>query len=159
MPHKGVKAGVKAASGRTRLPEIGPDDIDRAWRRLAARLHTTPVLYSDELNLLADARLWWKAENLQRGGSSKVRGALLAVDRLAAAGCPGVVAQSTGNHAIAVALAARSRDLPAVLVLPTDAPTTKQRRIREAGAELVLAGTLLAERLAMVEEIQIVRGF
>ena len=52
-------------------------------------------------------RLWLKTENLQRGGSFKVRGALLAVEQLAASGSRGVIAQSTGNHAIAVALAAR----------------------------------------------------
>ncbi|GCB53299.1 threonine/serine dehydratase [Streptomyces sp. NL15-2K] len=150
---------TEAVSGRTRLPEMSPDDIDRAQRGLTDRVLTTPVVRSEELDFLAGARLWLKAENLQRGGSFKVRGAALAVDRLAAAGSRGVVAQSTGNHAIAVALAAVGRGLPAVLVLPTDAPVAKQRRIRAAGAELVLAGSLLAERVAVAEETRVRRGF
>ncbi|WP_105971052.1 pyridoxal-phosphate dependent enzyme [Streptomyces geranii] len=149
---------TRAAAGRTRRTEMSRDDIDRARSGLRERVLTTPVVRSDELDRLTGARLWLKAENLQRGGSFKVRGALLAVDRLAAAGSRGVVAQSTGNHAVAVALAARARALPAVLVLPTDAPAAKQRRIREAGAELVLAGSLLAERLAVAEEIRVLRG-
>ncbi|MER6996984.1 pyridoxal-phosphate dependent enzyme [Streptomyces sp. NPDC000410] len=129
-------------------------DVDRAERRLAGRLWKTPVVRCDQLDALAGARLWLKAENLQRGGSFKVRGALLAVERLAAAGSRGVIAQSTGNHAIAVALAAAEHKLPTVVVLPSDAPPTKIRRIRETGAEAVLVGTTLAERVAVVEELR-----
>ncbi|GAA4896894.1 pyridoxal-phosphate dependent enzyme [Streptomyces coeruleoprunus] len=108
----------------------------------------------EALDALAGARLWLKAENLQRGGSFKVRGALLAVERLAAAGSRGVLAQSTGNHAIAVALAAAGHRLPTVVVLPSDAAPAKVRRIRQAGAEAVLAGTTVAERVAVVEELR-----
>jgi threonine dehydratase len=113
----------------------------------------------DRLDALAGVRLWMKAENLQRGGSFKIRGALLAVDRLAAAASRGVVAQSTGNHAIAVALAARENGLPAVLVLPDDAVAAKVDLIRETGAESVFVGPLLAERTATVETIRDLRGY
>ncbi|MFC3578475.1 threonine/serine dehydratase [Streptomyces yaanensis] len=138
---------------------LGRDDVECAARRLAGRVWRTPVVRCDRLDALAGTRLWLKAENLQRGGSFKTRGALLAVERLAAAGSRGVVAQSTGNHAIAVALAARAHGLPAVLVLPDDAVATKVDLIREAGAEIAFAGTLLAERTAMVEKIQDLRGY
>ncbi|MFJ3927476.1 pyridoxal-phosphate dependent enzyme [Streptomyces sp. NPDC090022] len=134
-------------------------DVERAARELAGRIWRTPVLRSDALDDIAGARLWLKAENLQRGGSFKVRGALLAVDELARAGSRGLIAQSTGNHAIAVALAARAHRLPATLVLPSDAPPAKIQRIRESGAEVITAGTLLAERLAVVAEMQRERGY
>lgn len=134
-------------------------DIDRAERRLLGRIWRTPVVRCDQLDAMAGTRLWLKAENLQRGGSFKVRGALLAVERFAARGSLGVAAQSTGNHAIAVALAAAEYGLPAVLVLPSDAPPAKADRIRRAGAEVVLVGTALAERVAAVEELRELRGY
>lgn len=148
--------GSRAGDGGPRLDR---DDIDRAQQRLAGRVWKTPVVRSEQLDEMSGVRLWLKAENLQRGGSFKVRGALLAVDRLAATGSRGVIAQSTGNHAIAVALAAREHRLPAALVLPVDASPAKVRRIKDTGAEVVLAGTLLAERNAVLEELRELRGF
>jgi threonine dehydratase len=137
---------------------LTPDGVREAGRRLVDRVVRTPVVRSEELDRAADARLWLKAENLQRGGSFKIRGALLALERLGRAGSPGVIAQSTGNHAIAVALAARELGLPAVLVLPRDAVPAKIRRIREAGAEVRLAGTTLDERVVAVRELCAARG-
>ncbi|WP_330333167.1 pyridoxal-phosphate dependent enzyme [Streptomyces sp. NBC_00536] len=138
---------------------IDRTDVDRARRELAGRVWRTPVVRCDQLDALAGTRLWLKAENLQRGGSFKVRGALLAVDELARSGSRGVVAQSTGNHAIAVALAAREHRLPATFVLPSDAPAGKIRRIRATGAEVLTVGTLLAERVAVVEELRERHGY
>ncbi|MGW5369304.1 threonine ammonia-lyase [Streptomyces sp. NPDC004009] len=129
-------------------------DVECAARRLAPHVSRTPVVRCDELDHLAAARLWLKAENLQRSGSFKIRGALHAVEQLAAAGCPGVVAQSTGNHGIAVASAASAHGLPAVLVLPTDAAETKVRSIRDSGAQVIRAGTSLSERCAVVDELR-----
>ncbi|MGP3971957.1 threonine ammonia-lyase [Streptomyces sp. 6N223] len=140
------------------VPLLSYAGVHDARRRLEGRVLRTPVLRNEELDRLAGARLWLKAENLQRGGAFKMRGALLAVERLVAAGSPGVVAQSTGNHAIAVALAAREHGLPAVLVLPRDAAPTKVASIRRAGAEVRQAGTMLAERVAVVEELRATRG-
>jgi threonine dehydratase len=132
--------------------QLSLDDIARARQRLDGRVIRTPVIRSEELDKLAGRRLWLKAENLQRGGSFKMRGALLAVDRLAAGGSRGVAAQSTGNHAIAVALAAREHGLPALLVLPADAAPAKVARIRAAGADVLQAGRTLADRLAALAE-------
>lgn len=149
---------ISAAPTTDTLAPLNSAGIREARHRLAERLARTPVLRSEELDKVAGARLWLKAENLQRGGSFKIRGALLAVERLVRSGSPGVVAQSTGNHAIAVALAARDYGLPAVLVLPRDAVPAKIRRIREAGAECRLVGTTLDERMAVVDELRDSRG-
>lgn len=133
-------------------------DVVAAQRALAGRVVRTPVLRSDELDRLAGARVWLKAENLQRGGSFKLRGALLAVARLAGTGARGLVAQSTGNHAIAVALAARDHGLPAVLVLPPDAAPGKVTAVRAAGGEVVLEGSTPRDRAAVVSRLRAERG-
>jgi threo-3-hydroxy-L-aspartate ammonia-lyase len=134
-------------------PALSRADIAAARQRLGGRVRHTPVVRSDELDRAAGRRLWLKAENLQHGGSYKMRGALLAVGRLAAEGSRGVIAQSTGNHAIAVALAAADIGLPAVLVLPADAAPAKVTRIREAGADVIQAGHTLDDRLAVLAEM------
>ncbi|MGC5306555.1 threonine ammonia-lyase [Micromonospora zamorensis] len=126
-------------------------DVEEAARWLAGRVIRTSVLRSPVIDGLAGARILLKAENLQNGGSYKMRGALRAVGRLAASGHTGVIAQSTGNHAIAVALAAREHGLTATVVLPVDAASTKVDRARAAGARVVLAGTDVAERVAVVD--------
>lgn len=148
-----------AAAEPGHLPPLSREDVDDARRRLAGRVVRTPVVRNADLDRLAGVPLWLKAENMQRGGSYKMRGALLAVDRLARSGSRGVVAQSTGNHAIAVALAALDHKLPAVLVLPADIAENKVIRIRQSGAEVVLAGVSLAERLAVMEEVRAARGY
>ena len=145
--------------GARPLPRLCTDDVLRARRLLTGRVVETPVLRHDDLDALAGTRLWLKAENLQRGGSFKIRGALLAVGRLARDGSRGVVAQSTGNHAIAVAMAARMNGLPALLVLPRDVSTAKVSRIRAAGAQVRLVGTTLAERVELVEKLHTEEGF
>lgn len=154
-----MPTGRNAVAVADRPPLLSYEGVHDARHRIAGRVVQTPVVRSEELERVAGARLWLKAENLQRGGSFKMRGALLAMERLTGAGSLGVIAQSTGNHAIAVALAAARYRLPAVLVLPTDAAPAKVRRIREAGAEVLRAGTTLAERIAVVEELGNTRGY
>lgn len=138
---------------------LSRENIDRGRSALRERVLITPVVRSEDVDRGAGTRLWLKAENLQRGGSFKVRGALLAVGRLAAAGSRGVLAQSTGNHAIAVAVAARECGLATVTVMPTDASPVKVRRLRELGAEVIQVGRLLDERLAEVERLSAERGY
>ncbi|MFE9958282.1 pyridoxal-phosphate dependent enzyme [Micromonospora sp. NPDC005299] len=125
---------------------------EAAWW-LSGRVVRTPVLNCPAIDRLAGARILLKAENLQTGGSYKMRGAMLAVGRLAADGHTGVVAQSTGNHAVAVALAARRHGLAATVVLPVDAAPVKVARARAAGARVVLAGTTVEERLAVARQL------
>lgn len=132
-------------------------DVEEAARRLSGQVVRTPVLRSPAIDRLAGVRVLIKAENLQHGGSYKMRGASLAVGRLAAGGHGGVVAQSTGNHAVAVALAARRHGLAATVVLPVDAASTKVARARAAGARIVLADTA-EERLALTRELSDATG-
>ncbi|MFD6755924.1 threonine ammonia-lyase [Micromonospora gifhornensis] len=140
---------------RSASPEVDPARVDvaEAARWLDGRVLRTPLLRSPAIDRLAGVRVLMKAENLQRGGSYKMRGGLFAVGRLAAAGHGGVVAQSTGNHAVAVALAARRHGVAATVVLPVDAPATKVERARAAGARVVLAGTDVAQRLTAARQI------
>ncbi|WFE22782.1 pyridoxal-phosphate dependent enzyme [Solwaraspora sp. WMMD937] len=128
-------------------------DVLAAARWLAGRVLRTPVLRAPAIDRLAGARVLLKAENLQAGGSYKMRGGLLAAGRLAAAGHRGVVAQSTGNHAVATALAAQRFGLAATVVLPVDATLTKVARARAAGAAVLLAGTTVEERLAVARQV------
>jgi threonine dehydratase len=129
-------------------------DVEAAARWLTGRVRRTPVLSSPVIDALAGARVLIKAENLQLSGSYKMRGALLAISRLAAAGThPGVVAQSTGNHALAVAMAARDNGLAATVVLPADAPAGKVAKAQDAGARVILIGSTVDERLAVVRQI------
>ncbi|MEW2593132.1 pyridoxal-phosphate dependent enzyme [Micromonospora aurantiaca] len=132
--------------------------VEEAARALSGRVVRTPVLHSPAIDRLAGARILLKAENLQDGGSYKMRGAMLAVGRIAAAGHTGVVAQSTGNHAVAVALAARRHGLAATVVLPEDAAPVKVDRARAAGARVVRAGTTVEERLAVARRIAEMEG-
>lgn len=148
---------ISIASTRTETPTRA--DVARASQALRGRVARTPVVRSPELDRLAGVPLWLKAENLQRGGSFKLRGATLAVERLAATGSRGVVAQSTGNHAVAVALAAADHHLPAILVLPRDVGRTKVTQIRRAGAEIRWGGSSPAERRAVVEDMRLSRGY
>jgi threonine dehydratase len=139
-------------------PEPGTASVRAAQRRLAGRVTMTPVLRSADLDRRAGARLWLKAENLQRGGSFKLRGALLAVDRLARDGSRGLVAQSTGNHAIAVALAAADLRRRAVTVLPHDVVPSKAERILDTGAKVVLVGGGSAGRARVAAAISSAQG-
>jgi threo-3-hydroxy-L-aspartate ammonia-lyase len=126
-------------------------DVLEAAEWLAGRVVRTPVVSSAELDQQAGGRrLWLKAENLQRSGSYKFRGAMRSVGRLAERGCPGVIAQSTGNHAIAIALAAREHGMLATAVLPVDAPRTKIELAEAYGARIMLAGHTVEERLIAV---------
>ena len=119
-----------------RLPE--PGDIDAAAARLAGYAVATPLLESPALNARLKGRLLVKAECLQRTGSFKFRGAYNALAQLdAAAQKRGVVAYSSGNHAQGVAAAAQLLAMPAVIVMPADAPRIKVENTRGYGAEIV----------------------
>ena len=142
----------------TTHPELGTASVRAAQRRLTGRLTDTPVLRSPALDGRAGARLWLKAEHRQRGGSFKVRGALLAGDRLVRAGSRGLVAHSTGNHAIAVALAAADLGRRAVTVLPHDVVPSKAARIVATGAKVVLVRGGLAERSRVAAAIASAQG-
>ena len=137
-------------------------DIEDAARQIAGLAVETPLLRSDRLDEAAGARVWVKAECLQRTGSFKFRGAANRITRLSASELrTGVVAYSSGNHAQAVAASARLMGCPAAIVMPADTPRTKVEATRGYGAEVVLydrysesreaiAGSLCAERGAVL---------
>ncbi len=110
--------------------------VRRAAAVLGADVHRTPLLRSRTLDALTGAEVLLKAEHLQVTGSFKARGALTAVRSLPA-GTGGVVAYSSGNHAQAVAWASRLAGLPAVIVMPHDAPASKRAATEGHGAEIV----------------------
>src|SRR5712691_2391262 len=126
-----------ALSPNTALPTAA--DVDAAAERLAGIALHTPLVTSPVLDVLTGARVFLKAEILQRTGSFKFRGAynkLSSIPPEERAG--GVVAFSSGNHAQGVAAAARLLGMPAVIVMPSDAPRPKRERTAALGAEVVL---------------------
>lgn len=113
-------------------------DIAAARDRLRGVAHRTPVLTSRTADALTGARLFFKCENLQRGGAFKFRGAYNALAQLSPGERRrGVVAFSSGNHAQAVALAARLLSIPATIVMPHDAPAIKVAATRGYGAQVI----------------------
>lgn len=129
------------------------DDISAAAERIRGHALRTPLLPAT----IGGRRLWVKPENLQPVGAFKVRGARNAVALLPdAARASGVVAYSSGNHAQAVAAAARAAGIPAVIVVDDSAPARKIEATREHGAEVVCVP--LAEREAVAHRIAAKRG-
>src|SRR5689334_9722728 len=117
---------------------MGLETVQGAAERIRPIARRTPVMTSHSLDSEAGARVYVKCENFQRGGSFKIRGAsnfLLSIP--APELSRGVVAFSSGNHAQAVAIAAREVGAQAILVMPTDAPRSKVAATRAAGAEIV----------------------
>lgn len=118
--------------------KLALSDVQEAQRRLKGRVHRTPVLTSRTTDERTGFHVHFKCENLQRAGSFKIRGAtnklltLTAEERRR-----GVVAFSSGNHAQGVALASKLLDVPATIVMPTDAPAIKVAATRGYGAEVI----------------------
>ena len=143
-----------------KMPEFS--DILEASQRLESYAVRTPLVRSDVLDEITGGRVFLKPECLQRTGSFKFRGAWNFISRLSAqANTGGVVAYSSGNHAQGVAAAARIMGLPALIVMPEDAPAIKKRNTLALGAEVVtydrfsgnreeIGGTLAAERGAQI---------
>jgi len=122
-------------------------DVHAAAERIGGAAHRTPVLTCSTLDRRAGRRILLKAENLQKMGAFKFRGALNAVARLdEATAARGVVTHSSGNFAQALALAARSRGIPAYIVMPSTAPEVKQRAVAGYGGEITLCEPNLVAR-------------
>ncbi len=127
------------------LPTI--DDVRAASARIAPHAVRTPVLRNPALDALLGAQLHFKCENLQRGGAFKFRGACNAVFALDDAQARrGIVTQSSGNHGIAVAIAAAARGVPAHVVVPHNATAIKLAQMREHGANVILCEPSMAAR-------------
>jgi threonine dehydratase len=138
---------------------IGLDDVRAAERRLAGVALVTPVLTSRTLDAATGASVRLKAENLQRAGSFKFRGAYNRISSLTGQDLArGVATFSSGNHAQAVALAARALGSTAVVVMPGDAPEAKVAATRSYGAEVVLYDRYTEDREQLGRELAERRG-
>jgi threonine dehydratase len=129
-------------------------DLEAAARRLAPVAVRTPLLPADVLTDQVGAPIWIKPEMLQRGGAFKFRGAYNFLAQLdPAERARGVVAPSSGNHAQAVALAAKLFRVPATVVMPTTVTPAKRSGAERLGARIELAGTTTYDRLTRAEEL------
>jgi threonine ammonia-lyase medium form len=144
------------ATQTDKLP-IGIDDVRAAAERLRGVAHRTPVLTSRTLDERCGGHVFLKAENLQRIGAFKFRGAYNAVTALAPE--RGVATASSGNHAQAVALSAALNGLPAAILMPKDAPPSKRAATEGYGAEVLEFDRYADDRDAMALELCRERGF
>ena len=135
------------------------DDVVAAAGRLEGHAHRTPVLQSRTANEQLGASVFFKCENFQRMGAFKFRGAFNALSRFSAAQRQaGVITFSSGNHAQAVALSARLLTMPAVIVMPLDAPAAKMAATRGYGAEVITYDRFTQDREALTREVAAARG-
>ena len=131
---------------------IDLEDIREAALRIAGQVLRTPLLPAPRLSEITGAEIWVKYENLQATGSFKERGALVKLESLTAEERKrGVIAMSAGNHAQAVAYHARRLSIPALIVMPEPTPYVKVGNTESLGAEVVLAGQMLAQAAEMAE--------
>ena len=131
------------------------DDIRAARRRLEGKAHRTPVMRCSAIDALAGAELHFKCENFQKVGAFKFRGACNAVLKLTdGQASRGVVTHSSGNHAAALALAARMRGIPAYLVMPSDVTEAKKRAVEAYGGNVILCEPSLAARDSESERVR-----
>src|SRR5262245_17270526 len=147
LPRRGVSLSVTLV------------DVRAAAARLEGVAHRTPVFTSRTLDACAGAQIFLKAENLQRGGAFKFRGAYNAIALLPdEQRARGVVAYSSGNHAQAVALAASLLRTRAAILMPHDAPPTKLEATRGYGAEVVSYDRYEEDREQLGAELAAERG-
>jgi threonine dehydratase len=128
--------------------------IRAARERIRDKIHRTPVLTSELLDGQAGASLFFKAENLQKIGAFKARGATNAVFMLSdAEAARGVVTHSSGNHAAALARAAQLRGIPAYIVMPTNVPQAKQASVQRLGGKVTFCEPTIAAREAAAAKL------
>lgn len=133
---------------------ISIDDIRKAANRIAKQIHVTPVLTCETINHCAGRSLFFKCENFQKVGAFKFRGASNAVARLPQdVAQRGVVTHSSGNHAQALALAAKMRGIPASLVIPRNAPAVKRRAVEGYGGRVISCEPTLEARESTAENV------
>jgi len=141
------------------LPLPTYDDVLAAAARLDGQAHRTPVMRSRTADARWGAEFFFKCENFQRMGAFKFRGAFNALSKFdASQRQAGAIAFSSGNHAQAVALAARILQMPALIVMPADAPAAKLAATRGYGAEVVLYDRFKEDREALTRRLAEERG-
>ena len=151
---------MRQPAGRS-LPErsITIDDVRAAADRIAGHVNRTPVLTSHVLDDRAGARLFFKCENFQSAGAFKARGATNAVMQLSDADAAnGVVTHSSGNHAAALARAARIRGIAAHIVMPSNSPSAKIAATERYGGHVILCEPTLEARESTASAVQAETG-
>ncbi len=134
-------------------------DIQKAAQVLQSKILRTPLIYSPTFSRMTGAEVYLKLENLQQGGSFKVRGATYKIQsHLAELQSKGVVAASVGNHAQGVALAARAAGVSATIIMPVWASLAKQEATRGYGSNLILRGESLAESIEIASKLALDTG-
>lgn len=128
--------------------------VREAYLKIRNKVHRTPVMSSKKVNEHGGGELVFKCENFQKVGAFKFRGATHAVGELSDAEAKnGVATHSSGNHAQAVALAAKLRGIPAHIVMPEDAPKVKVNAVRDYGAEVTFSEPTQEGREATLEKV------
>ena len=134
-------------------------DIEKAHGHIRPYIHHTPVLSSKSINEIVGAELYFKCENLQKVGAFKFRGACNSVFSLSEEEAKnGVCTHSSGNHAAALALAARMRGIPAYIVMPENAPEIKKIAVAGYGAQITFCTPTLEARESTLKEVATVTG-
>jgi threonine dehydratase len=135
-------------------PGLTIEAIRAAHERIRDKIHRTPLLTSEVLDNASQMRLFFKCENLQKAGAFKARGATNAVYLLTPQeAARGVVTHSSGNHAAALARAARLRGIPAYIVMPNNSPLAKRAAVRRYGGLIELCEPSLAARESTAREV------
>lgn len=143
----------------TTPPAVTINDVRDAAARIDGVAHRTPVLRSRTLDRRTGAQVFLKAENLQRAGAFKFRGAYNTISRLGPEQLArGVATYSSGNHAQAVALAARELGTTAVVLMPADTPASKRDATTGYGAKVVTYDRYTGDRVALGEALAAERG-
>jgi threonine dehydratase len=136
------------------VPELTVELIRAARERIRDKVTRTPVLTNDQLDARSGGSLFFKAENLQKIGAFKARGATNAIFMLSDEEARrGVVTHSSGNHGAAVARAAHLRGIPAYVVMPTTVPQVKQASVRRFGARITFCEPTIPSREATTKKV------
>lgn len=130
------------------------DEVQKAYLKICEKVHRTPVMKSQKVNQRAGGELFFKCENLQKVGAFKFRGATHTVGELADEKAQyGVATHSSGNHAQAVALAAKQRGIAAHIVMPENAPKVKVNAVRDYGAHISFCESTQQAREKTLEKV------
>ena len=130
------------------------NSVLEASKRIKEHAHHTPVLMSESINKIAGCSIYFKCENFQKVGAFKFRGAFNAVASLTENELSkGVATHSSGNHAAALALAARMHNTKAYIVMPHTAPVIKKKAVEGYGAEIIFSESTLESRQAILNKV------
>jgi threonine dehydratase len=136
------------------MPSITKDNIEIAHQRIQPFIHRTPVLSNASINDIAETELYFKCENLQKIGAFKIRGGMNAALSLSAEKLSnGLATHSSGNHAQAIAYAAKALGVKAFIVMPSNSPAVKVNAVKGYGAEITFCEPNQAARESTVQNI------